>query len=89
MKTKKRLQVNIDEQLAKEVDDILDDLGMNPTTLVTALYKRVAAEGRVPFELKLSEVELAKRKIQQLSSKKPVVYFENGQDFEDWLVAEE
>lgn len=89
MKTKKRLQVNIDEQLAKEVDGILDDLGMNPTTLVTALYKRVAAEGRVPFELKLSEVELAKRNIQQLSSKKTVVYFENGQDFEDWLVAEE
>lgn len=52
---KKKIQVNIDRNLANNVEAVLDSLGLNQTTLITALYKRVEAQGEVPFSLALTE----------------------------------
>ncbi|MGX7162925.1 type II toxin-antitoxin system RelB/DinJ family antitoxin [Enterococcus massiliensis] len=54
---KKKIQVNIDRNLANNVEAVLDSLGLNQTTLITALYKRVEAQGEVPFSLALTKEE--------------------------------
>lgn len=56
-KEKKKVQVNVDKMLSQKVDDILDSLGLNPSVLINALYKRVAARGEVPFSLTLTNKE--------------------------------
>ncbi len=56
MKVKKeRIQVALEKDLKMEAEDILQDLGMNPTTAITVFYKQVVEEGGLPFEVKLSE----------------------------------
>lgn len=54
---KKKIQVNIDRNLANNVEAVLDSLGLNQTTMITALYKRVEAQGEVPFSLALTKEE--------------------------------
>ncbi|MCV3740756.1 type II toxin-antitoxin system RelB/DinJ family antitoxin [Lentilactobacillus hilgardii] len=57
---KKRVQVKLDSRLNSEVSAVLVELGISPTTMITALYKRVAAEGKIPFEFKLTDDEKAR-----------------------------
>lgn len=57
-KDKKRVQIQIDKTLAIETEKVLDALGMSPTTLITMLYKRIAANGAIPFKVELTEEEI-------------------------------
>lgn len=58
--TKKRIQIKVDRDLDSDVNAVFEELGLNPTVVVTALYRRVAAEGRIPFEFKLTDDEKAR-----------------------------
>jgi DNA-damage-inducible protein J len=51
MKAKKeRIQVALEKDLKTEAEDILQNLGMNPTTAITVFYRQVVEEGGLPFE---------------------------------------
>lgn len=56
---KKRIQVMMDKQLSDDVNDILSDLGLNPSIVMNALYHRIEAEGKIPFDLSLTDEERA------------------------------
>lgn len=82
---KKKVQVNIDKELAQEVEIVLEDLGMNPTVLITALYKRVAAQGEVPFSLALTEREKAKNRLVKAVDKVPTKQLRSMDEIANWL----
>ncbi|EOI53515.1 type II toxin-antitoxin system RelB/DinJ family antitoxin [Enterococcus gilvus] len=82
---KKKVQVNIDKELAQEVEIVLEDLGMNPTVLITALYKRVAAQGEVPFSLALTEREKAKNRLAKAVDKVPTKQLRSMGEIANWL----
>lgn len=82
---KKRLQVNIDKELSDNVDGVLDTLGLNPTTLVTALYKRVAAEGRVPFELAMTADEKLNHDLMVALQQTPKGEIKTAEELDEWL----
>lgn len=82
---KKRIQVDINEELAEDVSDVLHSLGMTPSVLITALYTRVAAEGRVPFELALTPEEKAKQDLIRASRKVPTVKIDTPEELEEWF----
>ena len=52
---KKKIQVGIDKQVKDEAEYILDQLGMNPTTAITILYKQVISRKAFP----ISDIELS------------------------------
>lgn len=54
---KKRLQIKLDKQLDQNVSLIFERLGLNPTVVINALYKRIEAEGKIPFEFGLTREE--------------------------------
>lgn len=54
---KKRIQVQVDKSLADEGDAVLNELGLTPTTAITMFYKRLVAEGGLPFSTNLTEHE--------------------------------
>ncbi|UDM72714.1 RelB/DinJ family addiction module antitoxin [Vagococcus fluvialis] len=56
---KKRVQVDIDQTLASEAEGILSALEIQPASLIRSLYSRVVAVGGVPFDMSLTEKELA------------------------------
>lgn len=82
---KKRIQVQIDKNLATETDQVLDKLGLTPTTLINMLYKRIVAEGKIPFEVSLTEDEKATIDILKYSESLPVKEFKNSKEIQEWL----
>jgi DNA-damage-inducible protein J len=89
--SKKRVQVQIDAELTREVEEILEALGLNPTTAITAYYKRIAATGEVPFTFSLTEEELALHKLQKTIRKKypnPRIISTDA-ELESWLDEDE
>lgn len=69
----KRIQVKVDADLKMDVDRVLNSLGINQTTLITALYKRVAASGGVPFDLQMTERERLTNRLLSTTSQLPVL----------------
>ncbi|MBJ7688485.1 type II toxin-antitoxin system RelB/DinJ family antitoxin [Weissella sp. GP1] len=47
--TKKNITIKVDESLKHEAEDILDDMGLNMTTLFTMTLKRVVHDRQLPF----------------------------------------
>ncbi|MCT3392672.1 type II toxin-antitoxin system RelB/DinJ family antitoxin, partial [Lentilactobacillus hilgardii] len=54
VKEKKRVQVKIDKDLADDTEAVLRELGLNPTTAINMFYKRIVANGALPFNASLS-----------------------------------
>ena len=44
VKEKKRVQVQIDKELADNTEAVLSQLGLNPTTAINMFYKRIVAD---------------------------------------------
>lgn len=91
MKVKKeRIQVALEKDLKMEAEDILQDLGMNPTTAITVFYKQVVEEGGLPFEVKLSERTKQTRRIVKLAKKTAnVTRIDDNATLEAWLNEDE
>nr|WP_225424347.1 type II toxin-antitoxin system RelB/DinJ family antitoxin [Lactiplantibacillus modestisalitolerans] len=69
---KKKVQLNIDSDLADETQAILDSLGLNQTVAITAFFKKIVADGGIPFDLKLNADQQNRLKLQQTMLKLPV-----------------
>lgn len=64
---KKKVQVNINKNLATDVESILDSLGVNPSIVIAPLYERVAARGEIPFDLSLTSKEKAELQLMRVA----------------------
>jgi len=54
------ITIRVDDTVKKEAEIILDDIGINVTTLFNACLKALVREKKVPFELASSEYALKK-----------------------------
>ncbi|MBO1087220.1 type II toxin-antitoxin system RelB/DinJ family antitoxin [Enterococcus mundtii] len=86
---KKKVQVNINKSLATDVESILDSLGVNPSIVITALYKRVAARGEIPFDLSLTSKEKAELQLMRVAEESveanPPENSGNHEDLVAWM----
>lgn len=82
---KSRIQVGMDKELKENAEMILEELGLNPTTAITILYKQVVARGEFPVEIKLSEEEKQGIRLQQLTKDMPVDFLDTDEKLEEWL----
>lgn len=85
---KKRVQVQVDRQLAEQVEHILDAIGLTPTTALTVFYKQIVNHGGIPFALEASERDKATAKLMAATRKQPVTRM-NKEQFEAWLEEDE
>ncbi len=49
------VNIRIDEELKKQVEELFSDFGMNMTTAFTIFAKAVVRERKIPFEIAASE----------------------------------
>lgn len=82
---KKRIQVQVNRSLADEGDAILDKLGLTPTTAITMFYKRLVAQGGLPFSTELTQREKDDLKLQELASKIPVENLDTPEKIKKWM----
>ncbi|WP_232222903.1 type II toxin-antitoxin system RelB/DinJ family antitoxin [Jeotgalibaca sp. PTS2502] len=83
--TKKRIQVQVDEKLAKDTEVILDQLGLTPTTVITMMYKRIVANGGIPFDISLTDGEKATLELTNTIEGLPITKLETTEEIEDWF----
>ncbi|NRR75432.1 type II toxin-antitoxin system RelB/DinJ family antitoxin [Tetragenococcus halophilus] len=57
VKDNKTVQVKIDKKVTDKVYQILDELGLTTTAAITMYFKRIVADGKIPFDVSLSEQE--------------------------------
>ncbi|MCT3393018.1 type II toxin-antitoxin system RelB/DinJ family antitoxin (plasmid) [Lentilactobacillus hilgardii] len=72
VKEKKRVQVQIDKELADNTEAVLSELGLNPTTAINMFYKRIVADAALPFKPALSEAEKANLGLLEATKERPV-----------------
>lgn len=82
---KSRIQVGIDKELKENAEMILEELGLNATTAITILYKQVVARGEFPVDIKLSEEEKKRIRLQQLTKDMPVDVLDTDEKLDVWL----
>lgn len=82
---KKRVQASIDSNLANSVEEILESLGMTTTTLITALFTRVAATQSVPFSLEMTEEEKISLNLRRSLSQIPAKKIDSKEQLLAWL----
>ena len=85
VKEKKRIQVQVDKDLADNTEAVLSELGLNPTTAINMLYKRIVATGALPFKPALNQEERASLRFLKATEETPVTEFKNAQAVADWL----
>ena len=49
------ITVRMDDQLKKQFEEIVNDLGLNMTTAITAFAKTVVRQERIPFEMSVKK----------------------------------
>ncbi|WP_262315993.1 type II toxin-antitoxin system RelB/DinJ family antitoxin [Lacticaseibacillus parakribbianus] len=59
MDVKNRIQADVDRDIDLKVRYILKTLGISTTEVIDALWAKIAAEGRVPFDLALTDRQKA------------------------------
>ena len=72
VKEKKRVQVKIDKDLADDTEAILSELGLNPTTAINMFYKRIVANGALPFNASNDQIKLLAKQFSEFLKVKPV-----------------
>ncbi|KRL22899.1 type II toxin-antitoxin system RelB/DinJ family antitoxin [Lentilactobacillus kisonensis] len=87
--TKKRIQIKIDRDLDSNVNAVFEELGLNPSVVVTALYRRVAAEGRIPFDFKLTDDEKARIDLARSAYNSNVPVLSDPQKIEKYLAEDD
>lgn len=87
VKEKKRVQVKIDKDLADDTEAVLSQLGLNPTTAINMFYKRIVANGALPFNVSLSEEERANLRFLKATkeTQTPVTELKGAKEVADWL----
>ncbi|KRM89002.1 addiction module antitoxin, RelB DinJ family [Liquorilactobacillus vini DSM 20605] len=85
VREKKRVQVQIDKDLANDTKAVLSELGLNPTTAINMFYKRIVADGALPFKPALSEAEKANLHLLEATQNLPVTKFKDAKEVADWL----
>lgn len=83
--TTKRVQVKVNRELSVRVDAILKQLGITQTALINALYSRVAALGKVPFSMELTDRELAQLDLEDAVKDVPARTIDSPEEFSKWL----
>jgi DNA-damage-inducible protein J len=87
--TKKKLQANVDKEADEEARAVLDRLGLNMSTIVNALIKRIAAEGKVPFSLELTDEELLDLRLSKAVSDAHIPVLHGKKAVADYLTEDE
>lgn len=82
---KKKLNINIDRELADETQSILDELGLNQTTAVVMYFKQIVAKGKIPFSIELTDRQKATRELNESVKQVPIEKLKSKKQIEDWF----
>ena len=81
----KRVQVNIDKATAGEAEMVISELGLTPTSVINALYHKIAATGKIPFNLELTQRQKDIIELDKIIDRIPVKELKTEDDFKEFF----
>lgn len=84
-----RIQISIDSTVSKKANQVIEGLGLTPSIVLTALYKRIIAKGELPFEVELTRCEKANLVLVMATKHMESKQVESPSGMEEWLDGEE
>ena len=81
----KRVQANVNKKVASQAELVMDELGLNPTVVINALYKKIAATGEIPFSFKLTPEQMDDIKLHEALESFPTKKIRSKSDLKDFF----
>lgn len=54
-----KVQVNIDSELKHSAEDIIKEIGLTPTAVITCMYKQIVATRKIPLDFSFTSEQMA------------------------------
>ena len=80
-----KVQVNIDSELKQSAEDIIKEIGLTPTAVITSMYKQIVATGKIPLDFSLTSEQMADFQLQNAVKKLPVKKLRTKKEIEDFF----
>lgn len=81
----KKLQVNIDRNIAEDAENVINKLGLTPTIVINALYHEIAATARIPLSFTVTPEQRTELHIRQLAANKSVKKIHNQKELKEFF----
>lgn len=81
----KRVQVNVDKYTANQAEKVISELGLTPTSVINALYHKIAATGKIPFNLELTQRQKDIIELDKIIEKIPVKQLKTEEEFKEFF----
>lgn len=80
-----KVQVNINSDLKKQAEKIIEGLGFTSTIVINEMYKQIVATGEIPFNISLTPKQKTIMELKEVSKKVPVHDIKSKKDFENFF----
>ncbi|MGY3743419.1 type II toxin-antitoxin system RelB/DinJ family antitoxin [Leuconostoc inhae] len=84
-KEKKRIQIQLDREVADQAEEIIDSLGLNTTVAINMFFKSLISNGGMPFEVKLTPRQIATRQFIEATKNITVEVLDTDEKIQSWL----
>lgn len=81
----KKVQVNINREVALEAENIIAEIGLTPTVVINSLYREIINTGRIPLTFALTPRQKAIIELQKAVESVPTKKVETQKDLEDFF----
>lgn len=81
----KKIQVNVDRHTASEAEDIMNEMGLNPTVVINALYKEIVATKKIPLSFELTREQIDDLRLKEVASTRPSHVVRTKKDLEEFF----
>lgn len=80
-----KVQVNINSDLKKQAEKIIERLGFTSTIVINEMYKQIVATGEIPINISLTPKQKTIMELKEVSKKVPVHDIKSEKDFENFF----
>lgn len=77
-----KVQINIDSNIKKAAEHIIEEVGLTPTTVINGLYRQIIATGGIPFNFSLTPEQIATLDLKITSRDASTHKVSSGKEFE-------
>lgn len=81
----KKIQINVNRELAGQAEEIMKEIGLNPTVVINALYKEIVATKKIPLSFSLTSKQIDDFEIRQLAKKRPIHKVKTKKELEEFF----
>lgn len=81
----KKVQVNVNREIAEDAENVMTAIGVTPSTVINSLYREIVATGKIPLSFSLTPEQMATMRIREAAMKIPNKKVETDEDIAEFF----